>query len=163
MLMQPTIEKLHSMKLFGMAEAIRRQLEQPDIGQLSFEERFALLVDQQWDWRLNKALLRRLKNARFKLDASVEDIDYRHPRRLDRHSSVLYPTVIGSDSTITCWSPVRAASAKATSLAHWRTKRCVMASRRSISGRRVCSEIWPLLALTAASENSWIVLPVSMC
>src|SRR2546425_9885563 len=84
MLMQPTIEKLHSMKLFGMAEAIRRQTEDPEISRLSFEERLALLVDQQWDWRLNKTLVRRLKNARFKLDASVEDIDYRPPRRLGR-------------------------------------------------------------------------------
>lgn len=84
MLMQPTIEKLYSMKLFAMAEAIRRQTEDPEISRLSFEERLALLVDQQWDWRQNKALVRRLKNARFKLEASVEDIDYRHPRRLDR-------------------------------------------------------------------------------
>jgi len=82
--MQPTIEKLYSMRLFGMAEAIRRQTEDAEISQLSFEERLALLVDQQWDWRQNKALVRRLKNARFKLEASVEDIDYRHPRRLDR-------------------------------------------------------------------------------
>jgi len=82
--MQPTIEKLHSLKLFGMAEAIRRQTEDPEISRLSFEERLALLVDQQWDWRQNKALVRRLKNARFKIEASVEDIDYRHPRRLDR-------------------------------------------------------------------------------
>jgi DNA replication protein DnaC len=63
---------------------MRRQSEDPEISRLSFEERLALLVDHQWDWRQNKALARRLKNARFKLDASVEDIDYRHPRRLDR-------------------------------------------------------------------------------
>ena len=94
MLMQPTIEKLHSMKLFGMAEAIRRQAEDPETSRLSFEERLALLVDQQWDWRQNKALVRRLKNARFKLNASVEDIDYRHPRRLDRQ---LMRTLSGSD------------------------------------------------------------------
>jgi len=94
MLMQPTIEKLHSMKLFGMAEAIRRQSEDPETTRLSFEERLALLVDQQWDWRQNKALVRRLKNARFKLNASVEDIDYRHPRRLDRQ---LIRTLSGSD------------------------------------------------------------------
>jgi IstB-like ATP binding protein len=72
------------MKLFGMVEAVRRHAEDPEISRLSFEERLALLVDHQWDWRQNKALARRLKNARFKLDASVEDIDYRHPRRLDR-------------------------------------------------------------------------------
>jgi DNA replication protein DnaC len=82
--MQPTIEKLHSMKLFGMAEAIRKQTEDPEMSRLSFEERLALLVDHQWDWRQNKALVRRVRNARFKLDACVEDIDYRHPRRLDR-------------------------------------------------------------------------------
>lgn len=94
MLMQPAIEKLHSMKLFGMADAIRRQTEDPEIGRLSFEERFSLLVDQQWDWKQNKALGRRLKNARFKLEASVEDIDYRHPRRLDRQ---LIRTLSASD------------------------------------------------------------------
>lgn len=84
MLMQPTIEKLYAMKMTGMAEAIRRQLEDPEASRLSFEERLALLVDQQWDWLQNKAFTRRLKNARFKTDAAVEDIDYRHPRRLDR-------------------------------------------------------------------------------
>lgn len=84
MLMQPTIEKLIDMKLTGMAEALRRQSEDPEMGRLSFEERIALLVDQQWTWRENKALTRRLKNARLKLDAAIEDIDYRHPRRLDR-------------------------------------------------------------------------------
>ena len=63
MLMQPTMEKLHSMKLVGMVEAVRRQIEDPEISRLSFEERFALVVDHQWDWRQNKALLRRLKKA----------------------------------------------------------------------------------------------------
>jgi len=63
MLMQPTIEKLYSMKLTGMAEAVRRQMEDPEASRLSFEERLALLVDQQWDWRQNKAFVRRLKNA----------------------------------------------------------------------------------------------------
>jgi len=47
MLHQPTIEKLHTMKLHGMADAFRAQLETTELHQLSFEERFALLVDQQ--------------------------------------------------------------------------------------------------------------------
>ena len=84
MLMQPSLEKLYAMKLVGMAEAIRRQSEDPETAQLSFEERLAMLVDCQWDWRQNKALTRRLKNAHFKVTAAIEDIDYRHPRRLDR-------------------------------------------------------------------------------
>jgi hypothetical protein len=53
MLNQQTIEKLHVMKLHGMADAFRGQLESTDVGQLSFEERVALLVDQQWLWKEN--------------------------------------------------------------------------------------------------------------
>ncbi len=44
------------MKLHGMADAFRAQLETADMSQLSFEERFALLVDQQWLWKENRAL-----------------------------------------------------------------------------------------------------------
>lgn len=84
MLMQPTLEKLYAMKLIGMADAIRRQTEDPEVAALSFDERLAMLVDRQWDWRQTKALMRRIQNARFRIDATVEDIDYRHPRRLDR-------------------------------------------------------------------------------
>jgi len=47
-----------------MAAAFRAQAEQSGIGELSFEERFALLVDQQWNWRQNRALERRLTKAR---------------------------------------------------------------------------------------------------
>jgi hypothetical protein len=47
MLNQPTIEKLNTMKLHGMAEAFRAQLETTDMSQLAFEERFGMLVDQR--------------------------------------------------------------------------------------------------------------------
>jgi len=63
MLNQQTIEKLHGMKMHGMADAFRAQLETTQNGQLSFEERFALLVDQQWLWKENRPLARRLQNA----------------------------------------------------------------------------------------------------
>ena len=84
MLNQPTIEKLQTMKLHGMAEAFRQQVETPDSSQLSFEERFGLLVDHQWTWKENRALTRRLQLARFKERRTVEDIDYQHSRGLDR-------------------------------------------------------------------------------
>jgi DNA replication protein DnaC len=84
MLNQPTLEKLHVMKLHGMAEAFRAQLETIDTGQLSFEERFALLVDQQWLWKENRALARRLRWAQLKERGTLEDMDYQHPRGLDR-------------------------------------------------------------------------------
>jgi len=84
MLNQPTLEKLHALRLVGMAEAFRAQAEQPDLTQLSFEERFALLVDQQWNWKQNRALERRLAKAKLRHRACVEDIDFRSPRGLDR-------------------------------------------------------------------------------
>jgi len=61
MLNQQTIEKLHVMRMRGMADALTRQQEDPQTTQLSFEERFALLVDRQWNWRQNRALERRLR------------------------------------------------------------------------------------------------------
>src|SRR5437868_6990921 len=84
MLNQPTLEKLQSMKLHGMADAFRAQLETTHSSSLAFEERFAMLVDQQWLWKENRALARRLRSARLKEKGVVEDIDYQHPRGLDR-------------------------------------------------------------------------------
>ncbi len=85
MLTQPTLEKLIAMRLRGMAEAFREQQESADSQQLSFEERFGLLIiDRQWSWRQNRALERRLRNGRLQGPACVEDIDYRTPRGLDR-------------------------------------------------------------------------------
>ena len=84
MLNQPTMEKLHALKLYGMADAFRAQLETSESHQLSFEERFALLVDQQWLWKENRALTRRLRAARLKQRAVIEDVNYQHPRGLDR-------------------------------------------------------------------------------
>ena len=84
MLNQPTMEKLIAMKLYGLADAFRTQMETTDSHQLSFEERFALLVDQQWQWKENRALSRRLRVAKLKQRAVIEDVNYHHPRRLDR-------------------------------------------------------------------------------
>ena len=70
MLNQPTIEKLHTMKMHGMADAFRAQLETTESHQLSFEERFALLVDQQWLWKENRALGRQLALLRQPLRRS---------------------------------------------------------------------------------------------
>jgi DNA replication protein DnaC len=84
MLNQPTLEKLETMHLHGMAEAFRGQTQRTDLVGLSFEERLAMLVDQEWIWRQNRALARRLTQAKFRYRASVEDIDFRLARGLDR-------------------------------------------------------------------------------
>jgi DNA replication protein DnaC len=94
MLNQPTIEKLHTIKLHGMADAFRAQLETTASHQLSFEERFALLVDQQWLWKENRALVRRLQVAKLKQHAVIEDVNFQHPRGLDRQ---LWRTLASSE------------------------------------------------------------------
>jgi len=84
MLNQQTIEKLHLMKLAGMAVALQEQSAQPDMDRLSFEERFGLIVDRQWTWKEDYRMQRYLKNAKLKLNACIEDIDYKSPRGIDQ-------------------------------------------------------------------------------
>lgn len=84
MLQQPMIEKLLSMRLHGMTEGLKAQEQDPAMREMSFLERFAMLVDRQWSWRENQALARRLKAARLRGNICVEDIDYRASRGLDK-------------------------------------------------------------------------------
>src|ERR1039458_4704075 len=84
MLNQPMMEKLLVMRLQGMVEGLKVQQHDRAINDLSFLERLALLVDQQWTWRENQALARRLKAAKLRGLACVEDIDYRAARGLGK-------------------------------------------------------------------------------
>ncbi len=84
MLNEQTFDKLYTMKLTGMAEGFKEQLEQPSFRDLSFEERFGILVDRQWTWKENKRLKRLLRDAKLKLQASPEEIDFRTPRGIDK-------------------------------------------------------------------------------
>src|SRR3954453_9160849 len=93
MLNQQTLEKLHALHLNGMADAYCRQMEDTSAASLSFEERFGLLVDHHWSWRENQAMARRLKKSKLDAEPCVEDIDYRHPRGLDRQ---LMRSLVGS-------------------------------------------------------------------
>jgi DNA replication protein DnaC len=84
MLTQPTIEKLNAMRLSAMADAFREQMNRPDMAQLSFEERFGLLVDHQMLAIENRKLKNRLKAAKLRLNASIEDLEFRSGRGMDR-------------------------------------------------------------------------------
>ena len=84
MLYEPTIQKMQAMKLSGMVEALEEQRKTADVGAWSFEDRLALLVERQWLWKENRALATRLKYARLRQPACLEDIDYRHHRGLQR-------------------------------------------------------------------------------
>ena len=84
MLQEPMMEKLTAMRLLGMVDALKAQEQDPASRELSFLERLGLLVDQQWTWRENQALARRLHAAKLKSGACVEEIDYRTARGLDK-------------------------------------------------------------------------------
>lgn len=84
MLTNDTMRKLNEMKLFGMAHGFEDQLSSAAAGNLSFEERVGLMVDQEFTYRDNKRLQRLLKAAKLRINACMEDIDYRPGRGLDR-------------------------------------------------------------------------------
>jgi DNA replication protein DnaC len=84
MLNEQTTEKLYTMKLNGMADGFKEQLLHDNVKELSFEERFALLVDRQWTWREDRRMYCLLKNAKLKINGCIEDIDYKTPRGLDK-------------------------------------------------------------------------------
>jgi DNA replication protein DnaC len=67
-----------------MARALEEQMEMAEIDSLSFEERLGLLIDREMTVRENRRLTTRLKKAKLRQNAAIEDIDYRHPRGLDR-------------------------------------------------------------------------------
>ena len=79
-----TIEKLYDLRLGVMAEAFSAELARSGEVSLSFAERFGLLVERQWSAREEGRLARRLKAAQLKLEASVEETDFRTPRGLNR-------------------------------------------------------------------------------
>jgi len=84
MLIHPTLDKLRELRLTGMQKALIEQMDLPDRDALSFDERFGVLVDCEYTERENRRLKTRLKRARLRQTATVEDIDYRHPRGLDK-------------------------------------------------------------------------------
>jgi len=82
MLVEQTLEKLDSMRLPGMAAFLRTWLADPKQRDISAIDLVGLLADTEWITRENKRLTQRLKTARLKLPACIEDIDYSHARGL---------------------------------------------------------------------------------
>jgi DNA replication protein DnaC len=84
MLTHPTMEKLNNLKLTGMVKALTDQQKMSEIESLGFEERLGLLVDREATERENRKLATRLKKAKLRQSASVEDIDFRRSRGMDK-------------------------------------------------------------------------------
>lgn len=84
MLTHPTLDKLSQLKLTGMVRALKEQDALPEAASLPFEERLGLLVDRELTERDNRRMQQRLKQARLKQQAAIEDLDFKTPRGLDR-------------------------------------------------------------------------------
>lgn len=84
MLIHPTVQKLRELQLNGMADALIDQNQTPDVASLSFDDRLGLLVDREETARASRRLKTRLTQARLRLQACVEDIDYRSRRGLSK-------------------------------------------------------------------------------
>jgi DNA replication protein DnaC len=83
-----TLDKLYSLNLKAMAEAVSEQLANPEFASLSFEERLGLAVDRECDARASRSLARKLRDAKLRQPASVEDIDFRTHRGLDKAATL---------------------------------------------------------------------------
>ena len=84
MLIHPTLDKLQTMKFTGMQRTLIEQMQSPECQGLSFDERFGMLVDCEYTERENRRIKTRLRKAKLRQTAAIEDIDYRHPRGLDK-------------------------------------------------------------------------------
>ena len=165
MLTQQTLEKMNEMKLSAMAEAFDHQLGSGEHAKLSFEERLGLLVDCEWTAREQRKLARRLRAAKPRYtSASLEDVDFKHPRGLNRQQVlslgscnwvqdqhnllIIGPTGIGK-SFLACAFVQRACRRGFTA--------------RYIRMPRLCCTRSPSGAATAPTPGCWPDWPSSTC
>ena len=84
MMYHPTLDKLQQLKLTGMLHALQEQEAIPGVSAMPFEERLGLMVDRELTERGNRRMQTRLRMAKLKHGAALEDIDFKSARGLDR-------------------------------------------------------------------------------
>jgi len=140
-MLQPTLDKLCQMRLFGMAQALEELMTKPQAASLTFDEQLAIMVDRETDLRANKQLKRLLENAKLKQQACIEDIDFRQPRGLDRsaffalaecrwikeHRNLLITGPTGVGKTFVACALANKACRLGYSAWYWRTSRLLQA------------------------------------
>jgi DNA replication protein DnaC len=84
MMKNPTLDKLNELGLIGMARAIQQQNELKDVQSMSFDDRFSLLVDAEYSERQTFQFTKRLKTAKLRDHACIENIDFKGNRGIDK-------------------------------------------------------------------------------
>ena len=145
MMTHPTLNKLERLKFTGMARAFAEQLDTPDIDALDFQARFGLLVDREWTERHNRQLTNRLRRAKLRHDACIEDIDYRQPRGLDKTlmASLASSQWVRERLNVLITGPSGVGKTwLACALAHQACRGCTARARRSLArGDRITSTL----------------------
>lgn len=80
-----TIEKMKQMRMTGMAQAYYNNIQSANYQDYTIDQYIAMLVDHEWEHRQEKKMNGLVVNAKFKHQSSIRDIDYSHPRNLDRN------------------------------------------------------------------------------
>ena len=141
MLLEQTLNRLRELRLTGMADALEGQQAVPDIQSLAFEDRFTLLVEREVTVREGRRLTRLLRQAKLRIQASVEDLDLRSPRGLDRsvilrlggcdwirsHQVVLVTGATGTGKTYLACALAQAACRQGLSARYFRLSRLLEA------------------------------------
>jgi hypothetical protein len=152
MLNHPTLDRLNELGLFGMAKAFAEIMSSGDAATLPLAEGLGLLLDRESSYRNDKRLASRLRYAKLRHQAAVEDVDYRFPRSLDR---ALFQKLIAGDwidahdiSSL----PVKPGWENHGWHALWATRRAGTIAPCSTPVSRNCSMNWRSPAATAASQ-----------
>ena len=80
-----TIEKMKSMRLHGMAESFKNLLETGRTMKLTIDEAVSYLIDAEWDFKHDRRLERLVRAARFRYQASLEELDFNLDRNIDKN------------------------------------------------------------------------------
>jgi len=80
-----TLEKMRKMKLLGMHRSFKTSVETPEDTQYTPDELVAHLIDSEWDERQNRSVEQKIRNARFRYQAVLEDVNYTAGRNLEKN------------------------------------------------------------------------------
>jgi len=85
-----TLEKMEKLRLFGMQRSFKGILESKSGDRFTLDQLLAILVQAEWEDRENRKINRLMKNAGFRYQSSLDEIDYRHPRNLDKNQMLRF-------------------------------------------------------------------------